>query len=275
MNQITTAAPIYSDLENHSYSIIPGKELIIQKNQTPAKEKFDNSWEHLKKDNYLKDGKSFRYRQFQYCYFLPTTKKIIPFAATPYYQPPEVNQYIKGIDRLLEPMTEELLDNSFLQQLINFDFSQLPISESMKSEPWLVDIHQIRIVTTEAENGEPTPEGIHHDENDFVCIHLIKRENITGGVNGVYTNNKKLLKDCTLTENLDSIILWDLKVMHGVTPIYPKDSQKVAFRDVLLICFSHTPKLQVPTGNSTLDYKEIKKNIKKYKSTSSTPILQS
>jgi len=69
-----------------------------------------------------------------------------------------------------------------------------------------------------------------------------------------------------LYDNLDSIILWDPKVMHGVASIYPKNSKKVAFRDVLLIGFSHAPKLQSPTGNSDLDYKEVKKNIKEYKS---------
>ena len=266
MNRITTEFPISSDLENYSYSVITGKEFIIPNKQSPEKEKFDHSWENLKKDNYLKDGKSFRYRQFRYFYFLPSSQKIVPFASTPYYQPPETNQYAESIDRLFDSMTEEVINNAFLRELIKFDFLQLPVQETMKSTPWLLDIHQVRIVTTEAENGEPTPEGIHHDENDFVCIHLIKRENITGGLNGVYSNNKELLQKCSLMDNLDSIILWDPKVMHGVASIYPKNSKKVAFRDVLLIGFSHAPKLQSPTGNSDLDYKEVKKNIKEYKS---------
>ena len=38
------------------------------------------------------------------------------------------------------------------------------------------------------ESGEVTPEGIHHDENDFVWIHLINKENSTGGRNNIYNN---------------------------------------------------------------------------------------
>jgi len=61
---------------------------------------------------------------------------------------------------------------------------------------------------------------------------------------------------------MDSIVMWDPKVMHGVTAMYPKDSSKNAIRDVLLICFTHCPGLQPPKGNPSLDYEEIKANIK-------------
>ncbi len=121
--------------------------------------------------------------------------------------------------------------------------------------------HQIRTVATAVESGEPTPEGIHHDENDFVWIHLIKRKNITGGASGIYSNDQKLLASCTLHKNMDSIVFWDPKVMHGVTSMHPKDLTKNAIRDVLLICFTHCPGLQPPTGNPVLDYKEIKASI--------------
>ncbi len=261
MNKITTNFPILADLESNYYSIITNKEFFIPDDLKEEKQKFDKSWESLKVDTYLKDGKNFRYRKFRYFYFLPATEKITPFAPTPYYQPSEINEYAQGIDRKFDTMIEEVIANTFFHELLKFDFLQLPVRQQKKSEPWLVDIHQVRIVATEAESGEPTPEGVHHDENDFVCIHLIKRENIKGGLNGVYSNNKELLKSCTLTNNLDSIILWDPKVMHGVTSTYPAQTNKRAFRDVLLIGFTHAPNLRLPTGNALIDYKEIKKNI--------------
>ena len=267
MNQITTTSTIHSELESNHYSIITGKEILIPKYLKKEQHQFGKTWENLKKDNYLKDERSFRYRQFRYFHFSPISEEIIPFNPTPYYQPPEINQYAEGVDRKFDTMAAETLSNTFFQELIKFDFLQLPIEEYKKSEPWLVDIHQVRIITNEIETGEPTPEGVHHDENDFVCIHLMKRENIKGGINGVYNNNKELLENCTLTNNLDSIILWDPKVMHGVTPIYPEIPENIAFRDVLLIGFTHTPNLQSPTGSTFLDYKEIKKNI-------NPPVLQ-
>ena len=51
----------------------------------------------------------------------------------------------------------------------------------MAEQSWHVDVHQIRIIATANEEGEPTPEGIHHDENDFICMHLANRQNIVGG----------------------------------------------------------------------------------------------
>lgn len=261
MNRITTNLPIYAGLKNNHYSVITSKDFLIPDHLKGEKQQFDNSWRNLKKDNYLKHGRDFRYRKFRYFYILPASEKIMPFAATPYYQPPEINHYAGGVDREFYGIENEICNNAFFLELIKFDFLQLPVEKQKKSEPWLVDIHQVRIVTTEVESGEPTPEGVHHDENDFVCIHLIKRENITGGINGIYSNNRELLKSYTLTNNLDSIILWDPKVMHGVTPIRPESPKNIAFRDVLLIGFTHAPNLKPPTGNTLFDYKEIKENI--------------
>ena len=84
---------------------------------------------------------------------------------------------------------------------------------------------------------------------------------LRGGSNDIYNNEQKLLESCTLSKNMDSIVLWDPKVMHGVTPIHPKDHTKNAIRDVVLIGFTHCPGLEPPTLNPVLDYKEIKANI--------------
>ena len=130
----------------------------------------------------------------------------------------------------------------------------MPIPEDKKHVPWLVDIHQIPVVTTAQEVGEPTPEGVHRDENEFVWIHLIKRKNLKGGINSIYANETELLKRCTLKKNMDAIVLWDPKVMHGVSDIFPKDDAKVGYRDVLLVGFTLCPHLQPPTGKKQVDY---------------------
>ncbi len=261
MKGITTSYSIYFKLKNKKYVIVPKKEFIIPEYLNIYKKRFKKNWEKLGKDNYLKTGRSFRYRRFRYFYFLPESGKIVAYAPTPYYQPAEINKYAGDIDRKFDSLKSKTINNPFFQELIQFDFRQLPVSQKAKSEPWMVDIHQIQIVATGVESGEPTPEGIHHDENDFVWIHLINRENVTGGINGIYSNEKKPLESCTLNKNMDSIVLWDPKVMHGVTSMHPKDPTKNAIRDVLLICFTHCPGLQLPTGNPVLDYKEIKANI--------------
>jgi len=237
------------------------KEFIIPTHLNIHKKRLEEDWENLRKDTYLDAGRSFRYRRFQYFYFLPDSGKIVAYAPTPYYQPSEINKYAGDLDREFDPLKCETINNPFFQELIHFDFQQLPVSQNDKCDPWMVDIHQIRTIATAVESGEPTPEGIHHDENDFVWSHLINRKNVIGGISSIYSNNRQLLTSSTLDKNMDSIVLWDPKVMHGVSSMRPKDTSKNAIRDVLLICFTHCPGLQPPTGNSVLDYKEIKANI--------------
>jgi hypothetical protein len=94
--------------------------------------------------------------------------------------------------------------------------------------------------------GEPTPEGIHHDENDFICMHLVKRQNSLGGINTVYDNDRSPLKSSTLNNPMDSVIIWDPRAMHSVSPITPRDPEQLAVRDMLLIGYTYQPELQRP-----------------------------
>jgi len=213
MIEIITSQSVKIKLENKKYVHIPQEEFIISKDLIPYKKMLGKDWGNLGKDHYLKYAAGFRYRRFRYFYFLPDSRKILPFAATPYYQPPSINKYAGGIDRTFDSISNGTINNSFFRELIQFDFEQLPVLEESKSNSWLVDIHQIRIVATADEIGEPTPEGIHHDENDFGWIHLINRENLTGGLSRIYTNDKVLLDELTLRNNMDSIVIWDPKVM--------------------------------------------------------------
>ena len=191
MKGITTSLSVYFKLKTNKYVLIPKKEFIIPKHLNIHKKLLKKDWKKLGKDNYLKNGRSFRYRRFQYFYFLPVSGKIVAYAPTPYYQPAEINKYAGDIDRQFDSLKSDTINNPFFQELIHFDFRQLPVSQKAKSEPWMVDIHQIRTVATTVESGEPTPEGIHHDENDFVWSHLINRENVNGAISSIYTNEQK------------------------------------------------------------------------------------
>ncbi len=91
------------------------------------------------------------------------------------------------------------------------------------------------------EAGNPSPEGIHRDGADFILIMVLKRENITGGVNHIYDDAKRLLFGSVLTEAGDAILIDDQSVWHGVSEIYPIDVNKPAYRDVLVLTFhNHT-----------------------------------
>jgi hypothetical protein len=112
-----------------------------------------------------------------------------------------------------------------------------PLFSFKKEKSWRVQAHQFRIVANEHEVGNPTPEGIHRDGADFILIMLLKRENITGGVNHIYDDAKRLLFGGVLSDTGDAVLIDDRKVWHGVSEVYPTDENKHAHRDVLVLTF--------------------------------------
>jgi hypothetical protein len=104
-----------------------------------------------------------------------------------------------------------------------------------------VRIHQIRIVATPDQPGQPAPEGIHQDGTDFLTLHLVRRQNAMGGTSTIYDLDRKPMQSYTMTELLDSFILADARVMHGVTPVHSADGRTVGIRDLLGIDFIDDP----------------------------------
>ncbi len=246
MNLITAQRKFCSELAGKKYVHMPADEFTIAPKLGVDQQRFWADWNQLDPDNYLRDDGHFRLRAFAYLYFLPCAGEILPFPPTSYFQADELNSYAGGIQRNFSPMSESTLTNQFLMELIKFNFRQFPVAPNKTRQPWKLDVHQIRIVATPDEAGHPTPEGIHHDENDFVAIHLVSRSNVIGGLNTVYDNNRNPLASWTLHQPMDSLILWDTQVMHGVDPIHPRNPGEHAFRDVLLIGYSLDPDLQRP-----------------------------
>jgi hypothetical protein len=246
MNLITIDNPARSRLQKQKYALILADEFSIAPELTAARQCLWADWNNLMPDNYLKDGSTFRKRRFALFYLLPRTEDLVPFPSTPYFQSSEINSYAGDIARKFARLLDKSLTNPFLHELIKSNFRQFPVDSDLIDEPWEIDVHQFRIIASQDEPGEPTPEGIHHDGDDFNCIHLIARQNVIGGVNSVYDNDCNLLTSCTLRHPMDSMMVWDPYVMHGVTPIHPKNSSQPAYRDVLVIGYNHRPGLERP-----------------------------
>ena len=246
IDPITINRDIRSELQEKKYATISADEFSIVQPLTAAMQNLWMDWNDLEQDNYLKDNACFRLRRFAYIYFLPGTGEILPFPETPYFQSSELNSYAGGIQRKFAPLLDSTLTNKFLHELIRFNFRQFPVSMKKAQQPWKLDVHQVRIVATPDEAGSPTPEGIHHDENDFVCMHLANRKNAVGGVSTVYDNNRNPLESGTLHQPMDSMIVWDPQVMHGVSPIHPQNPSEQAVRDTLLIGYSYDPDIKRP-----------------------------
>ncbi|MBL4660410.1 MAG: 2OG-Fe dioxygenase family protein [Alcanivoracaceae bacterium] len=243
---ITVDRAICTELRKEKYALILAEEFSISSELAADRQHLWSDWNNLKLDNYLKDGGRFRQRRFGLFYLLPSSGELLPLKSVPYIQSRKVNAYAGGIMRKFAPLSDTTLTNQFLHSLIKFNFQQFPVDSSMKCLPWEIDVHQFRIMASENEQGQPTPEGIHHDGDDFNCIHLIGRQNAKGGVNTVYDNDRNKLKSCTLLQPMDSIIVWDPHVMHGVSPIMPENPSESAIRDVLVIGYNYRPDLKRP-----------------------------
>lgn len=139
-----------------------------------------------------------------------------------------------GIYREFEPIKNSTIENPVLKSFIQLIAPQFSFNDE---KSWRIQAHQFRIVANAEEAGNPSPEGIHRDGADFILIMVLKRENITGGVNHIYDNSKRLLFGSVLTEAGDALLIDDQNVWHGVSEIYPIDIDKPAYRDVLVLTF--------------------------------------
>jgi hypothetical protein len=243
---ISIIRTLRTEVNDKKYALAPGNELSIAPGLLTHRQAFYADWDNLEPDEYLKGDARFRLRRMTFFYFLPATGEVLAFPSTPYFQPLDMNAYAGGIQRHFAPIGEETQANPFLHELIRFSFRHLPVDSDAIHSPWKLDVHQIRIVASPQEAGKPTPEGVHHDENDFISMHLIRRENATGGVSTIYDKDLNPLMSCTLSQPLDTMLVWDKHVMHGVTPIRSADADRPAIREMLLVGYDLNPDLQRP-----------------------------
>jgi len=209
-------------------------------------------WSDLELDCHLKNGATFRRRRYGRYFWSPTDNSLLPLPQEPYFQPEDQNGYAGGIPRAFAPLRPSSVRNPFLMALVRCTFDQLPLDDKRRRQVWEVRVHQIRIVATRGQPGEPAPEGIHQDGTDFLTLHLVRRENVCGAETTIYNLNRRPLFQYTMNEVMDSFILEDPRILHGVTAVYPADGCSLAIRDLLGIDFICSPGLSLPaheTGN--------------------------
>lgn len=234
------------ELHTNGYSLVPAGHFVLAPELKPLVKELADEWERLEADQYLMNGARFRERRYDRFYFLPRTGEIRLRPHRPYYQSPGANDYAGGIQREVAPLSSATLANPLLTRLMRDDFAHFPLADddTRLDEPWDVQCHQFRIISTPDEIGEPTPEGPHRDEVDYGVIHLMGRANTEGGQSQVYTPNKELLTEFTLTEQMDTMFWADQQILHAVQPTRATDHDKPATRDVLIMGYKHAPGLQ-------------------------------
>ncbi len=146
-----------------------------------------------------------------------------------FVQSAKVNQLAGGIKRDFPELEDSLVEVEEFQTLVAafIDFSKI---DPMVTE---MGIHQIRIVASKSEQGEPAPEGIHQDGFDFVGIFCIKRDGISGGETHLYrAKDQPPIFDKVLVPG-EFVMVNDRELFHYASAVAPTgDTQGV--RDVFV-----------------------------------------
>jgi hypothetical protein len=246
MEHIAFNVDVRHELGARGFAWIPRAAWMISPSLQAHWQRMLPDWDALELDRYLKNGATFRRRRYGRFSWSPTDSELAVLPRESYFQPEDENSYAGGIVREFAPLLPATVDNPWLRALVRTTFACLPVPDARQGSNWEVRVHQIRIVATSDQPGLPAPEGTHQDGTDFLTLHLVRRHNITGGVSTIYDLDRNPIRSFTLMEPLDSLILEDPRVMHGVTPVFAADGQSVGTRDLIGLDFIHSPRLQRP-----------------------------
>lgn len=228
---------IINSLKTMRFAHINSEDILIKANEIDEWDSLKSSWNYLIKDNYMKNGDSYRKRAIgKFIYDIE--KKIITILDdTKFYQKKEINSYAGGVERELPPMSDNIKSNVILHEVIKSSLHAFLEYKPMKNRYWNIYVHQFRIEAKDGFLGNPTPEGIHQDGHTFISMHMINRIDILGGVSKIYDKNKFSIKEVTLSKPLDSILLDDMEMFHSASPIEVKNNN-YGFRDIMVIDYN-------------------------------------
>lgn len=199
---------------------------------------FASSWSDLAIDTYLAAQGHVRLRRYA-VYSISANFIVSRLEHQPHYQSESYNRLQGGIDRWFEPVKPFIGSCRSLHAVLLFG-ARLFTALSGNFHGWRVEVHQFRIEANQSAPALPTPEGVHRDGVDYVLVLLVDRENISSGTTTIHSPENDLLGSFTLRDPLDTALLVDFRVLHGVTMIHPLDREESAWRDVLVVTFKRT-----------------------------------
>ena len=236
---IELLTPVADTIRRAGFAFVEAPEMgvLLEMAGLSDWQSFAASWDDLGVDTYMADGG--RYRRRRFAAFRATPDGITRKPHQPHYQSRDYNPLNGGLERWFEPVTEAAGRHPALTAILQTShalFDRMTQTE-LRPPAWHVEIHQFRIEARVGEEGRPTPEGMHRDGVDWVLVLMVRRENVASGETTIYDLVKRPLGSFTLTTPLDSALVDDSRVYHGVTPVVPLDPATPAYRDVLVVTF--------------------------------------
>ena len=236
---ITVQADVGGSIERVQYALVPSHEFSLPPALHEAGESLRRDWEHLEPDPYMADGGKYRFRRYGLFRMSATIGHLTHVPGASFYQSIGINALNGGGHRYFAPLAADTVENPFLRELIQFDFAQLTSKKHIEGD-WLIGVHQIRITATTGEQGNPTPEGIHRDDEKYTAQHLVARHNIGGGINYFYGSGPEPTNRPHAVWKQESYFdsyYFDRSLWHSVSPITSGNRNGGGHRDVILIDF--------------------------------------
>lgn len=199
---------------------------------------FAASWDDLGPDLYMADGG--RYRRRRHASFRITGGEVARKAHQPHYQSRDYNPLNGGVQRWFEPVAEAVAAGPVTAAALGLcDEVFSALGPALAGAAWHVEMHQFRIEALPDTAGQPTPEGMHQDGVDWVLVMLVGRRNVEEGVTRIARAGPggADLDRFVLAEPMDTVLLDDHRVRHGVTPITRADPARPGWRDALVVTF--------------------------------------
>ncbi|MET9645477.1 2OG-Fe dioxygenase family protein [Streptomyces syringium] len=193
---------------------------------------FTDSWHDLPADAHLGTDTPYRFRRYGSFRLLPDRLEKLPHTA--FFQDRTVNKVNGGVDRLFAPLDDSVASGAALRTVVRTLFDRLP---GARNGIDTCGVHQIRVTATEDAEGHPAPEGVHQDGHSYVAQVLIRREDIEGAESSLYDLDRRRIHHAVLTTPLETIVLDDRRVLHGVSPVRPAPGARTGVRDMLLVDF--------------------------------------
>ncbi|MFD7236275.1 2OG-Fe dioxygenase family protein [Streptomyces syringium] len=193
---------------------------------------FTDSWHDLPADAHLGTDTPYRFRRYGSFRLLPDRLEKLPHTA--FFQDRAVNKVNGGVDRLFAPLDDSVASGAALRTVVRTLFDRLP---GPRTGIDTCGVHQIRVTATEDAEGHPAPEGVHQDGHSYVAQVLIRREDIEGAESSLYDLGRRRIHHALLTSPLETIVLDDRRVLHGVSPVRPAPGARTGVRDMLLVDF--------------------------------------
>ena len=221
-------------IADHGFVHLPGTGMAALLGDAAASlPAFIASWDRLETDTHMRDGGRYRQRRIANFTTEPGTPGHARGEHRAHFQAVVHNTLNGGMDRWFAPMEDAIGANPALHALLDLGRG---LADSLAGpHRWFVEAHQFRIEAAPGAPGYPTPEGVHQDGVDLVVIAMLRRMNLAGGQTLVETLDGRPLARFTLHDTLDSAILDDRRVRHGVSPIEPVDTALPSARDVLVL----------------------------------------